>query len=95
MMEKRASSVQCNLTPNCLPELADAFVVFSLNILLLGVELFASVHELSALGALDTERKHHSHLYLVIFGPAQAWYLGWVKVRREVLVQHFAFTHGA
>jgi hypothetical protein len=83
------------MTPSGLPELADAFVVFALHILLLGVELLASVHELSALGALDTERKHHSHLYLMVLGPAQAWYLGWVKVRREVLVQYFTFTHGA
>jgi hypothetical protein len=87
--------MQYEITSDSLPELADALIVLALNILLLRVELFASVHELSALGALNAKRKHHSHLYLMVLGPAQAWYLGWVEVRREVLVQHFTFTHGA
>ena len=61
--------------------------------LLLAVELGALVHEIATSIASDTHWQHHPHFHRIMVRPLARRQFARIKVRRKVLVEHFAFSH--
>ena len=76
-----------------MPENLDSKICLSSHIFFGRVELGALVHVVTACLTSDAHRKHHAHFHGVVLGPLALRQLRRIEIRREVLVEHLAFTH--